>query len=349
MVEIDGSMGEGGGQVLRTSLALSMLTGEPLHLVNIRARRSKPGLQAQHLACVEAAAAVCRARVEGAALHASEIRFWPGTIRSGRYRFEVKTAGSACLVLQTILLPLSTASSASSVDITGGTHVPWSPSSHYLDWHWLPMLRWLGYDAELSLLQAGYYPRGGGRLQATIRPAGALRCLTLTEPGSQYNVRGLAGVSNLDQGIAERMKRHSIQRLIKHLPSVHVGLVSLSAASPGAFLVLRANLQSQPGSPPAGACFVSLGAPSLPAERVADSAVDQIVAFLDSGACLDAFMADQLLLPLVNIPGESRFTTNQLTPHVLTNAAVIREFLSVKIDISSRPGAPSLISVCRQE
>ena len=171
MIQIDGSMGEGGGQVLRTALSLSVITGQPVTLTHIRQGRSKPGLMAQHLKAVDAAAAISRASVEGAALGSTQLRFEPGEIRSGRYRFEIGTAGSTLLVLQTIFTPLSLASSASSIIIYGGTHVSWSPSFHYVDLMWLPTLRRMGFDAQLKLDLAGFYPPGGGRISATIRPA----------------------------------------------------------------------------------------------------------------------------------------------------------------------------------
>ncbi len=150
MLTIDGSLGEGGGQVLRTSLTLSVLTHTPIRLTNIRARRPKPGLQPQHLQAVRAAAAICSADVRGADLHSVELEFRPGAVRAGRYRFSIETAGSACLVLQTVALPLAVAQGTSTVIVRGGTHVPWSPSYHYLERQWLPHLRASGLRMTLT-------------------------------------------------------------------------------------------------------------------------------------------------------------------------------------------------------
>ena len=170
MIQIDGSRGEGGGQILRSSLALSLITGKAFSMVNVRARRIKPGLRPQHLKAVEAAAAIGRARIEGAALNSRSLIFEPSRIRSGEFYFDIGTAGSTSLVLQTILLPLSCAKSESSVTLVGGTHIPWSPCFHYLDLHWLRYLREIGFNISLRLESAGFYPRGGGRVHATIQP-----------------------------------------------------------------------------------------------------------------------------------------------------------------------------------
>ncbi len=170
MLQIDGSTGEGGGQVLRSALALAILTQQPIHIYQIRAGRKKPGLQPQHLKAVEAAAAVCSGQLKGAALNNREVFFEPGPVHAGRYRFDIGTAGAVTLVLQTVFLPLALADDSSNVTITGGTHVPHSPCYHYLQSQWLPTLETLGFWARLSMEQAGFYPHGGGVIQAHIRP-----------------------------------------------------------------------------------------------------------------------------------------------------------------------------------
>ena len=179
MIELDGSMGEGGGQVLRSALTMSILTSQAFTIQNIRAQRQKPGLMAQHLKAVDAAAAVSRAAVDGARLGSSHLEFYPGEIRAGRYQFDIGTAGATSLVLQTIAIPLSFAGSASSVIITGGTHVPWSPCFHYLDLQWRYWLERIGFNLDLTLDLAGFYPQGGGRISCVIRPANPLVGLQL--------------------------------------------------------------------------------------------------------------------------------------------------------------------------
>lgn len=346
MLEIDGSIGEGGGQVLRSALTLSILTGTPMLIKEIRARRSTPGLMPQHLKAVDAAAAVSRAHVEGAFKGSTSLKFEPGQLRSGRYRFDIGTAGSTSLVLQTIFLPLSKASSASSVIITGGTHVPWAPSFHFLAWHWLEWMKKLGYNAEISLDQAGYYPQGGGRISATIRPCDGQVPLQSVKRGQLLRIRGLSAVSNLNIDIAERQKRRAIQRLHPHFDNVRIKIEQLPSRFKGTMLFLLAEFQSddtQNGY--TQCCYYSLGKLGKPAEAVADEAVDALLDFLNTDAAIDQYLADQLLLPLAFATSQSAIRTCQITPHLLTNAEVIRQFLSAKIEIDSDIGKPGLIRV----
>lgn len=345
MLEIDGSLGEGGGQILRSALALSILSGRAVRLYNIRAGRSKPGLQPQHLKAVDAAAAISRAQVEGAALGSTRITFQPGKLRPGRFKFDIGTAGSTALVLQTIFLPLSRAGSASSVILTGGTHVPWAPAFHDLNLHWLPLLRELGFDARLALDAAGFYPHGGGRITAHLRPAGDISPLELETRGELESLSGLAAVANLDLSIADRMRRQALRRL-PAAPAARIKTLQLPGPNKGAFLLLQAGFRPAGGSG-SGArfCYTSLGALGKPAERVADEAVDELEAFLASDGCVDRFLADQLLLPLALACGRSRFRTARVTPHLVTNAAVLEAFGLASVEIEGRPGEPGLVQV----
>ena len=172
MIVIDGSIGEGGGQILRSALSLSLLTGQAFDIKNVRARRSNPGLRPQHLSAVQAATQISRASVDGDRKGSSRITFNPGPVQAGEYHFDIGTAGATSLVLQTLLLPLALVQGTSRLTITGGTHVPWSPCFHYLDWHWVRILSRIGIDFDLSLIKAGFFPRGGGEVHATI-PGGA--------------------------------------------------------------------------------------------------------------------------------------------------------------------------------
>lgn len=340
---VDGSMGEGGGQVLRTSLTLSILTGRPVRLVNIRARRAQPGLRAQHLKAVEAAAAVSRARVEGAALGSQSLLFEPREICAGDFSFDIGTAGATSLVLQTILLPLSFARRPSTVALTGGTHVPWSPCFHYLDLQWLPHLRRIGFGARLSLDLAGFYPRGGGRIRAAIEPLGepasALEPLHLVDRGPLLRVHGISAVAGLDRSIAERQKRRALDRLSCLHSDVAIDVVDLPSASPGTLLLLLAEFERS------RACACGLGARGKPAERVADEAADGLFSFLAGDGAVDSWLADQLVLPLALVPAESRVRTAAVTGHLLTVAHVVRAFLSTKIEIVGEPGHPGTVRI----
>jgi RNA 3'-terminal phosphate cyclase (ATP) len=348
-IEIDGAQGEGGGQVLRSSLSLSILTGKPVHLYNIRANRSKPGLMHQHLQAVDAAAAISKAHVVGAALNSQSISFHPEEIRSGRYRFDIGTAGSTALVLQTIFTPLSQANSASSIIITGGTHVLWSPTYEYIDLHWMPLMHAAGFDGQIDLDQAGFYPQGGGRISANIRPAGRIRPICLTERGKLLRIRGIAGIANLERSIAERMKRHAVQRLNKLIPwdgtpELQIKPVEENSPSKGAFFMLLAEFES------GRACYTALGEPGKPAERVADEAIDELLAFFETRATIDPFLADQLLLPLSLSGGISELITPRITEHLLTNATILQTFLPCKIEIDGalyQPGAVRIYGTAR--
>lgn len=339
MIEIDGSLGEGGGQVLRSALALAMLTHQPMRVYNIRALREKPGLKPQHVRAVDAAAAISHAEVRGAAPNSQDITFIPRDIHPGRYRFEIGTAGATTLVLQTIFLPLSAAGAASSVQITGGTHVPWSPSFDYLFVNWLPSLEQMGYSAKLALEQAGFYPQGGGRIDATIRPALTVTPLDWVERGALLRISGISAVANLPLEIAARQKRQALQRLSPQYPDLKIKTVELPAAGKGTFLLLLAEFER------GRACYCSLGALGKPAERVADESVDGLEAFLRSGAAMDERLADQLLLPLCLAGGPSQFTTCRVTQHLLTNAEVVQKFLPAQIDIQGALGQPGKVAI----
>ena len=339
MIEIDGSTGEGGGQVLRTSLALSILTHQPVRLRAIRAGRSKPGLAAQHLKSVEAAAAICGGEVEGAALGSTHLVFSPGEVNPGRYRFDIGTAGAVTLVLQTIFLPLCLAQAASNVLITGGTHVPWSPCYHYLEQQWLPALQGMGAEARLSLDQSGFYPQGGGQIQAHIQPVIKLLPLQQVERGPLLRIRGISGVANLDADIARRQKLQALRRLEPVCRDTKIEILDLPGRTKGTFILLTAQFEKSQ------AVYSALGEPGKRAEQVADEAVEQLLEFLDSDGAIDQFLADQLLLPLCLASGPSSIRTLKVTLHLLTNAEIIRAFLPVEIGISGDLGQAANIQI----
>ena len=339
MIQIDGARGEGGGQILRTALALSVITGTPLRLTNIRARRPKPGLMAQHLKAVEAAAAVGGARTEGARLESQTLVFEPTGMRAGEFRFDIGTAGSTTLVLQTVIVPLSLAAGTSSITLTGGTHVPWSPCVEYLQLQWLPYLRQIGFHVDLALDLAGFYPQGGGRVRATVEPAATLAPLHLTERGALHRIRGLSAVANLDVSVAERQRRQASHRLQRRCSDVGIELARLPSRFKGTLLLLLAEFERSQ------CCYSSLGQRGKPAERVADSAVDALERFLATDGAIDEYLADQLLLPLACTPGISELRTAKVTSHLTTNAEIISMFLPVEITVGGASGEPGLVRI----
>ena len=336
-VEMDGSLGEGGGQVLRTALSLSVLTHQAVQLTNIRARRLKPGLAAQHLEAVQAAAAISQAEVEGANLGSTRLRFAPGAVTPGNYHFKIPTAGAATLVLQTVFLPLCLAGAASSVTIGGGTHVPWSPCYHYLERQWLLALEAMGVEARLTLEQAGFYPQGGGIIQATIQSTARLQPLHLTQRGALLRRRGLSGVANLDADIARRQKHQALRRLEPVCRDTKIETLELPSHTKGTFILLLAEFEYSQ------AAYSALGELGKRAERVADEAVEPLLAFLETDGAIDPCLADQL--PLALADGPSQIRTALVTQHLLTNAAVIRAFLPVKIEVEGELGQAGTVWV----
>jgi RNA 3'-phosphate cyclase len=296
-------------------------------------------LQAQHLKSVEAAAKISGAEVDGAKPGSQSLIFRPGPVKSGNYQLDIGTAGSTSLVLQTIFMPLSQAAGTSTVTITGGTHVPWSPCYHYLELHWLSYLRQIGCEANLNLETAGFYPAGGGRICATIRPSPKLEPLTQMNRGELQRIEGLSGVANLDPEIARRQKLQALRRLEPLCRNTKIKTLELPSPVKGTFILLSATFEH------AHACYTALGAPGKRAEMVADEAVNMLLAFLGSGGAMDEHLADQLLLPLALANGSSRFCTSQVTQHLITNAEVIRQFLSVKITIQGALGETGTVSV----
>jgi RNA 3'-phosphate cyclase len=339
MIHIDGSQGEGGGQVLRSSLSLSLMTQKDLEITNVRAGRSKPGLRAQHLKAVEAAAVIGRAQVSGAGLGSTALTFRPTEIHPGRYQFDIGTAGATTLVLQTIFMPLAMAGTKSTVTITGGTHVRWSPSYHYLELHWLPFMRRIGCQIDLNMELAGYYPQGGGRVSATIYPCEKINPLELTDRGKLKQIRGLSAISNLPRHIAKRQREQVLRRIGDRYYLSDIRLNELDSRFKGTMLLLLAEFERSQ------VCYFSLGELGKPAERVADEAVEELEEFLSSDGAIDQYLADQMLLPLAFASGPSRLHTSKVTQHLLTNAQVLRSFLPVQIDIEGDLGEPGLISI----
>ena len=345
-VEIDGSLGEGGGQVLRTALSLSMATGRVLRIVNIRAGRAKPGLANQHLTCIKAARQICAAEVSGAELGSQSLAFEPGEVCAGDYSFDVRTAGSVSLVLQTVFLPLSFAKRESSVTIRGGTHVRWSPSYEFLEDQWLFYMQKIGFSISLRLERAGYYPQGGGILKAGIRPADDVLPLALSDRGELERVVGRVFISNLKEAIAARQAEKAEQILASRGLSAEIEVREYASPGAGTGTHLRAAFENGSGS------YTSLGERGVPAERVASLSAECVADYIDSGAAVDRFIADQLVLPLCFARGESFFTCEQVTMHLLTNAKVVEMFVPVRVNVDGevrRPGQVRIIPAQAEE
>jgi len=341
MIIINGSYGEGGGQVLRTSLTLSALLGKPVRLENIRAKRRNPGLQAQHLTGVRAIAQICDAELAGADLGSLTLIFRPlSPPRAGEYSFDVAearkggSAGATSLVFQTMLLPLTLAPGLSCLTIRGGTHVAWSPPFHYLQHVYLPTLARMGLEASVEIEKWGWYPIGGGEMTALIggRKESDLSGLDLVEQGELKCLWGISATSNLPAHVGQRQKKQAEETLWKHGFDPRIEMVDAPSPGQGTLVFLAAEYEN------AVAGFSALGERGKPAEKVAEEACREFVAYHQSGACLDQHLADQLILPLALAPGPSAFNTCEITQHLLTNVWVVEQFLDVKFEIEGEEG-----------
>jgi RNA 3'-terminal phosphate cyclase (ATP) len=321
LIVIDGSRGEGGGQVLRTSLALSLITGSPFRIDHIRAKRKSPGLLRQHLTAVNAAAEVGGASVDGASLGSASLTFVPQTIRAGSYAVAIGTAGSTMLVLQTILLPLALAGGESAIEIEGGTHNPGAPPFDFMQLAFLPLLRRMGAEIELELVRPGFYPAGGGKIRAHIAPAKRLARLELESRGEVVNRCARAVVANLPYAIAQREVQTVAQELGWGEECLEAHTLTGSIGPGNAISVI---VESEHVTD----VFTAFGERGVPAERVAQTAAHEAKRYLGSDAAVGEHLADQLLLPLAVGEGGS-FTTTPLSGHSTTNIEVIRKFVDV--------------------
>lgn len=325
-VEIDGSLGEGGGQILRSSLSLSAITGTPFRLINIRAGRKKPGLMRQHLTCVRAAAEICDAKTAGAEIGSTDLSFSPGAIRSSGAAFAVGTAGSVHLVFQTVLPILAHAPGASEITIAGGTHVIQAPCFEYIDEVFLPALRQLGLRAEVELERAGFFPAGGGIIRATVAPSSFSPFFFDGKRGNDVELSAeIASTVEIPDTVEKKEIRRVVSVLGLDRDQIWTRTIN-DSISPGNAVILRA---AGPGVFP-GALTAAYAERGKPADRVAREAVWTMQRFLNSSAPVDEFLADQLLLPLA-LAGGGGYTTNALTPHFHSNVETIRSFLPVKI------------------
>lgn len=328
MLTLDGSQGEGGGQILRTALALAMCTGLPFRIESIRAGRKTPGLMRQHLTCVMAAAEVCGAQVEGAQLGSLALQFTPGKVRAGEYEFAVGTAGSATLVLQTVLPALIMADAPSRLTLKGGTHNSMAPPFHFLDRCYVPLLRRMGVDVTLELLRHGFYPAGGGAFTAHIAPATKLAPLVLMQRGERVAAYAESIIAGVPGHVARReletvgtsMGWSEDQLKIRGLPNDQ---------GPGNVLMLTFEHEH--------VCEVitAFGEKGTTAESVAKQAVREARDYLMAGGAVGEHLADQLLLP-VALAGSGQFSATAISLHTSTNAEVIRKFLPVEIEFATR-------------
>lgn len=337
MIIIDGSEGEGGGQMVRNSCALSMVTGEPFRIGNIRAKRAKPGLMRQHVTAVEAACVVANAECTGLAVGSAELTFRPGRVVPGEYRFAVGTAGSTGLVLQTVLMPLVLAGGPSRLVLEGGTHNMLAPPFDFIERVFLPLVNRMGPTVSARLVRHGFYPRGGGRIEVDIAPA-ALQPVDFTERGERLGQGAQALFSGLPFEVAERLLARA-RRDLSEWPEGAFAVRQLPAEQgPGVILMLEARYEH------VSEIVSGFGQLGVPAERLAKTAAARMRGYLESPAFAGPYLADQLVLPLT-IAGGGSFTTVKPSQHLMTAIDLSTRFTSRRFALTRQSGGDHLFAV----
>jgi RNA 3'-terminal phosphate cyclase (ATP) len=331
VITLDGSHGEGGGQIVRTAITLSCLTGIPILIENIRAGRKTDGLRPQHVTAIYAAAEISDTEVQGVEVGSKAILFEPGdSIRAGEYEWSVGTAGATTLVLQTVLPPLALAQGRSTVTIHGGTHVPNSPSGHYVRDVYMPVLLSMGVDVEIYMDCYGWTPEGGGTIQAHIGGSAAFAGIDKRKRGRIERVFGTAIGCNLPSHIPQRIANRAANLLGEFDAPVDIRPQRTRSISTGAGIFLTAEYANGRGG------FGVLGRKGMPSEAVAEKAITGLLGFHDSGAAVDRHLADQLVVPLALAEGESAISVQELTTHLFTNIDTVRAFIDRPIAVDER-------------
>lgn len=325
MITIDGQQGEGGGQILRSSLSLSLITGKAFHIHNIRAGRNKPGLMRQHLTAVRAVAEISGGVVEGADIGSMELIFRPGVIKPGEYKFSIGTAGSTMLVLQTVMLPLLLADGPSEVVLEGGTHNIAAPPFDFLNVAFLPLLQRMGADVKVTLEKYGFYPAGGGRIVARILPWKVFRPLELLERGKLMSRQAIALIANLPPNIMMR-ELETIQGFLGLADDDLLPQEIKGAHGPGNTVAVQMNFEH------VSEFFTGFGELNVRAETVATRVAKDARSYHASLAAVGPHLADQLLLPMA-VVGQGAFVASRMTAHCRTNIDIIRNFLPVDIHV----------------
>jgi len=353
-VTIDGSHGEGGGQILRSALSLAILLSKPVEIINIRRGRTKSGLQPQHLTCVNACRDISNAHVEGDEIGSARLRFSPEVTMSGSFTFNVAekrgSAGSTSLILQTLLPPLIFGHHPARLTLMGGTHVPWSPPFHYLKEIFIPVIGRMGVSIELTIDKWGWYPIGGGIVHVAINPLNlplplllkggkgglrereGLKGLTLEEKGRLTRIWGLSAVSNLPLSIAERQRSEGLKELKALTVPTDIEVIAAPSPGKGTFFFIVAEYEG------IMAGFSALGAIGKPAEEVAQEACSAFFEYHNSNGAVEPYLADQLIPYTALAGGPSSFTTTRITRHLLTNVWTVRQLMDVDIRIEGREG-----------
>ena len=330
MIEINGSHGEGGGALLRISTALSALTSNPIHITNIRANRPKTGLMPQHLNAVKAVANLSAARVDGLEIGSRELFFYPEEIKGGNYNIDIKTAGSITLVLQAFMIPAGFAESPVNIKIRGGTDVRWSPPVNYLQHVTLPVLKSMGYDADLDIIRRGHYPRGGGIVNVKINPVKKLKSASFDDLKIN-KIKGISHAVKLPEHVAVRQAESAEKVLQANGFNAEIEIEnSNNALGPGSGIVLWTEGNTRVGGS-------SIGERGVRAEKVGEKAAEELLYHISQGAAVDKYIGDQII-PYMAMAGKSSVKTAELTLHAVTNIFVTEKIMGKKFDVDGEVG-----------
>lgn len=337
MIEIDGSYGEGGGSIVRMATALSALKQETINIKNIRSNRPKKGLMPQHLNAIKAVSQLSNASCHELNIGSNEIFFKPESLKGGNFEINIKTAGSIALVLQAFMIPACFAKSEVKTIICGGTDVRWSPAVNYLQNVTLPILKTMGYPAEINIIRRGHYPRGGGIVKVTIDPIKKLKPIRSTELEID-RINGISHCVNLPEHVAVRQAESAEKVLKANGFDVSIEIEhSRNALGAGSGIVLWSEGKSRVGGS-------AIGQNGLKAEKVGKNAANELLYHISKVSSVDKYMGDQVI-PYMAIAGNSKIKTAELTLHVLTNIHVAEKIMNKKFSVIGELGDNATISV----
>lgn len=329
-MEIDGSYGEGGGQILRNAVALSTLTKKSVKITNIRANRPNPGIKPQHYVSIKSIQELCNAEITGLEIGSSTLTFMPRDFKSGKYKFDIGTAGSITLVFQVCILASLKSEAPITIQLTGGSDVRWSPSWDYFEHIFLPLLKKMGLSVKAQLIRRGYYPKGGGEAELTIDPCNVLYPLRADSNQGFNEVNGVIHFANLPDHISTRMKHATIKMLLKRNLKTSLKIEKATSLSPGTGITLWTQCKESF----LGSTF--LGEKGVPSEKVGENAAMELINEIDSGATLDVHAFDQLLpyMTVARDNGSSSCIVRGVSSHAQTNMWLLKQFFDVEFELT---------------
>jgi RNA 3'-phosphate cyclase len=339
VLELDGSYGEGGGQILRNAVALSIIKKQPIKIFNIRAKRPNPGLRPQHLTAINCMGVLCNAEIDGLELESPTLTFTPHEIQPDTYKFDIGTAGSITLIFQACILSSLDTATPITIKLIGGTDVRWSPSCDYFKHVFLPLLQQFGIQVKITLEQRGYYPKGGGVATLVINPTPQLKSVSFPQNTSYKQIKGIINIANLPEHIAPRMKHAAIQTAVKYNLRSSIDIEQTTTLSPGTGITLwSASKNSILGS-------TMLGERGTTAEKIGETVMNQLLKEITSGATLDPYAIDQILPYMILAEKPVECYVTEVSNHTRTNMWLLNQFFDVSFEIKDHEEVVQLLVI----